>query len=73
MNHFKSDIITKADEIMWNAETGYSKNAKRYHMPWKIVDDSYANSVKIIFSLEKTKSGKFCPTTDTGMTVKFFY
>lgn len=71
INHSQADIITKTNEVMWNVDTGYSKNAKSFHTPWRVIGGSFANSVKISFSLEKPRSGKHCPVSDTGMTVNF--
>lgn len=70
MNHPKSDIITKANESIWNPDFGFSKNAKPFHLPWKIIGDTVEDSVIMKFTLKKDNySRNHCPKTDTGMTV----
>ncbi|VVC29438.1 Epithelial sodium channel, partial [Cinara cedri] len=69
LTHPKSDIITKANETMWNPEIGFSKNAKPFHIPWKVIGDTIEDSVTIKFNLKKENTGIHCPITDTGMTL----
>lgn len=73
MNHFKADIISKANETMWHPENGFSKNAKPFHLPWKVVGDTVADAVTITLNLKKENLGNHCPKTDSGMTVQFNY
>jgi hypothetical protein len=61
-----ADIITKANETMWNPEDGFNKNAKSFHLPWKVFD-----SISMSISLKKDDLGYHCPQTDSGMTVLF--
>jgi len=69
LNHNKADIIKKANKSIWNPENGFSKDAKPFHLPWKLIGDTIEDSVTIIFSLKKDNLGKYCPKTKTGMTV----
>lgn len=69
LNHFKADIITKANETMWHPEYGFSKNAKPHSLPWKVIGETIEDSVTITLSLKKQNLGKYCPKTDSGMTV----
>lgn len=71
MNHTKADIITKANETMWNPEDGFNKNAKPFHLPWKVTSDSFFDSIIMTFNLKKDDLGDHCPQTDTGMMVLF--
>lgn len=73
MNHSKADIITKANERVWDPEVGFVKTAKPYDLPWKVIGDTIEDSVIMVFSLKKNKSNEHCPQTDTGMTVRILY
>lgn len=54
---------------MWNPEVGFNKNAKPFHLPWKVTSDKVYDSITMTFSLKKNDFGNHCPLTDTGMTV----
>lgn len=71
MNHPKADIIVNANENVWDPDTGFSKNAKPFNLPWKVIGDTVEDSVIMTFSLKKDNySGNYCPKTYTGMTVQ---
>jgi len=69
LNHTKADILTNANATAWNPEIGFDKNAKPFNVPWKVTGDTVEDAIIIRFDLQKEKTGKHCPKTDTGMTV----
>lgn len=60
----------KPNESVWNPEFGFGKNAKRFQLPWKLIGGTVEDSIAISLNLNNTNSGKHCPKTDTGMTVR---
>jgi len=69
LNHYKADIISKANKSLWNPDIGFSKDAKPFDLPWKVIGNTIEDAVTITLSLKKDNFGKYCPTTKMGITV----
>lgn len=68
-NRTQADIIAEKNESTWTPETGYSKNATPFDVPWKVTGDTIDNAVRLLFNLKSTSLRDYCPETDSGLTV----
>lgn len=71
-NHSRANILTK-NETFWTPETGFSRNATPFDLPWRVIGDTTDNAVRLIFNLIDTHFRGNCPNTDSGLTVIIVY
>lgn len=69
LNHGQPENVLRKNESIWTPESGYSKNATPFGIPWRVTGDTIENTVRLEFNLKNSHPGGHCPDTDPGLTV----
>ncbi|XP_060876363.1 pickpocket protein 28-like isoform X1 [Metopolophium dirhodum] len=69
LNSTQADIIAKKNQTTWTPETGYSRNATPFDVPWRVTGDTVDNAVRLIFDLTNENLGDHCPKRESGLTL----